>query len=288
MGAKGLDTADTGRPDGPHGAATVRPRSDARARRVFTGTVVNVATVLVGSSIGALAGARLPARLQQTVLGGLGLLTLALGVRESLAVDSFITVLAAVLLGAVVGEALRLEQGLERLGVWLQARLGVEDVGVDPDLASPLDAPQRSEAPSEDEAPSGRFARGFVVATLVFCIGPLTLLGSIADGLGDPELLLVKAGLDGFASLAFAAVYGWGVALSALSVLVIQGGIAATAGALDAVLTEPMVEVLTATGGVLLLGVALRLLDVRHLRVANLLPALVVGPVLVAVTGGGA
>jgi uncharacterized membrane protein YqgA involved in biofilm formation len=242
---------------------------------VFIGTLTNIVTVLVGTAIGAVAGARIPERLQETIVAALGLLTAALAIRETLAVDDFIVVLAAVLLGAIAGEALRIEQALERAGNALQRRLAGTSADLDVEL------PEAAEPPDPVGARS-RFAEGFVISTLVFCVGPLTVLGAINDGLGDPELLLVKAGLDGFASIAFAAVFGWGVGLAAISILVIQGGIALGAGALDGVLTEPMIDALAATGGVLLLGVATRLLELKRIRVANLLPALVIAPLLVA------
>jgi len=235
------------------------------------GTFVNVGAVLAGTLVGAIIGSRIPERIRQTILGALGLVVLALGVRETLATDEFIVVLAAVLLGAIVGELLRIEQGLEWLGAQLQQRLGGVSTPIDVEL------PEDSTIVTADN----RFAAGFVIASLVFCIGPLTVLGSIQDGLGDPELLIIKAGLDGFASIAFAAVYGWGVALSAVMVLAIQGGIALVAGALDQVLTDTMVDVLGSAGGVLILGIGLRLLDLKHLRVANMLPALAIGPLLV-------
>ncbi len=127
----------------------------------------------------------------------------------------------------------------------------------------------------------GRAAEGFVISSLVFCVGPLTIVGSIEDGLGDPELLLVKAALDGFAAIAFAAVYGWGVGLSAITVAVIQGGIALGSGALEDALTDPMLDALGAAGGILLFGIALRLLDIKRVRVANLLPAVVLAPLFV-------
>jgi uncharacterized membrane protein YqgA involved in biofilm formation len=255
---------------------------------VFIGTLTNVATVLAGTAIGALIGRRIPERLQETILASLGLLTAALAVRETLASDRFVLVLAALLVGAVIGELLRIEQGLERLGLTLQARLTSRSQPIDvevPELDA-IDHPEGRGAWVGIGRPTGRagdnrFAQGFIIASLVFCIGPLTILGSINDGLGDPELLLVKAGLDGFASIAFAAVYGWGVALSAAIVLTIQGGIALGASALEGVLTDPMIDALASTGGVLLLGIALRLLDLKHIRVANLLPALVIAPVLV-------
>jgi hypothetical protein len=224
------------------------------------GTITNIAAVLAGTTIGALAGTRFPERIRQTVLASLGLLTAAIGVREILPTDDFSLVLGAVLLGALIGEAMRIEGGLEALGTALQRRLAGD---------------------SDDS----RFSEGFVIASLVFCVGPLTIVGSISDGLGDPELLLIKAGLDGFASIAFAAIYGWGVGVSAVTIAVIQGGIALGAGALDGVLTDPMLEALGAAGGIMLLGIALRLLDLKQIRVANLLPAIVLAPLFVAIWG---
>jgi uncharacterized membrane protein YqgA involved in biofilm formation len=255
---------------------------------VFTGTLVNVATVLLGTAVGALVGRRIPERLQQTILAALGLLTAAIAIRETLSSDRFVLVLAAVLLGAVIGELLRIEQSLERLGLYLQARLASGSTPIDvevPEVEVVAAAGAASmQADGQDAGTAGadnRFAQGFIISSLVFCIGPLTILGSINDGLGDPELLLIKAGLDGFASIAFAAVYGWGVALSAGVVLIVQGGIALLAGSLEGTLTDPMIDALASTGGVLLLGIALRLLDLKHIRVANLLPALLIAPVLV-------
>lgn len=229
------------------------------------GTLANVVTVLLGTAIGAVAGTRFPERLRLTVMGALGLLTMGLGIRETMATEHFPLVLAAVLVGAVVGEALRIEQGLEAFGAMLQARLGG-------------DAP-----PEGVETPDRRrFSEGFVLASLVFCVGPLTIVGSIQDGLGDPEMLLVKAGLDGFASIAFAAVYGWGVGLAALTVAVVQGGIAMLGSSLDSILTDEMLDGLATAGGILLLGIALRLLDLKKLRVANLLPAVALAPLFIA------
>lgn len=222
------------------------------------GTITNVVTVLIGTAIGALAGGRIPERLRSTVLAALGLLTASIGIREVAVTGDFPVVLGAVLVGAVVGEWARIEQGLERFGAFLQRRLVP-----DPDVTGPG---------------SHRFSEGFVLASLLFCVGPMTIVGSIQDGLGDPELLLVKAGLDGFASIAFAAVYGWGVALAALTVAVVQGGIALLGGTLDGVLTDAMLDALASAGGVLLLGIALRLLDLKQVRVANLLPAIALAP----------
>ena len=234
------------------------------------GTLTNVATVLAGTAIGAVAGKRFPESIRGTVMATLGLATAAIGVRELLPTDEFPLVLGAVLVGAVLGELLHIEAGLHRLGGFLQRRFS-QAVPVDvevPETARPV-------------VHQSRFAEGFVVASLVFCVGPLTIVGSIQDGLGDAELLFVKAALDGFASIAFAAVYGWGVAASAVTVAVIQGGIALAAGTLDGLLTDPMLDALGAAGGILLLGISLRLLDLKQVRVANMLPAVLLAPLFV-------
>lgn len=235
------------------------------------GTALNVVTVVVGTVIGAMAGTRIPVRMRETVMITLGLLTAAIGVRELLPSEEFPLVLGAVLLGAVIGEFLRIEAGLHFLGDALQRRFGGGDLSLEvavPETMVP--APHRT-----------RFSEGFVIASLVFCVGPLTIVGAIQDGLGDHELLIVKAGLDGFAAIAFAAVYGWGVILSAITVVVIQGGIALASSSLESIFTDPMLDALGAAGGVLLLGIALRLLDLRQVRVANMLPAILLAPLFV-------
>jgi hypothetical protein len=236
------------------------------------GTLTNVGAVLAGSAIGATAGSRFPDRFRETIMAALGLVTMTIGIRETLASDEFPLVLGAVLLGTVLGEALRIEAGLESFGAMLQRRFAPSD-GIHIDVDAPETAvPVRGRA---------GFAEGFVIASLVFCVGPLLIVGSIEDGLGNPDLLLVKAALDGFASIAFASVYGWGVAASVLPIILLQGGIALGAGALEGVLTEPMLAALGTAGGILLLGIALRLLDLKKVRVANMLPAIVLAPLFV-------
>jgi uncharacterized membrane protein YqgA involved in biofilm formation len=243
---------------------------------MFVGTITNIGAVVAGTSVGALAGPRLSDRLRQTVMATLGLLTAALGIRETLPTDEIVLVLGAVLLGAVIGELLDIEEALHRLGDALQRRFTTSEIEID------VDAPETT----QPRPHHGRFSEGFVIASLVFCVGPLTVVGSIYDGLGDPELLLLKAGLDGFASIAFASVYGWGVGMAALTVGVIQGGIALGGRALEGVLTDPMLDALGAAGGILLLGISLRLLDLRQIRVANLLPGVAIAPLFVWLWGG--
>lgn len=244
---------------------------------MFLGTAANVIAVIVGSGVGAIAGGRIPERLRTTVLAGLGLLTLAIGIRDSLRADELVPILAAILVGGVIGELAGIEQGLERLGDHLRDRFAGQH------LEPPIDAelPEASAARLPSQGPKA-FAEGFVVASLVFCVGPLTILGSINDGLGDPELLYIKAGLDGFASVAFAAVYGWGVILSAAVVFLVQGGIAGLSALAGDFISDASLDALATAGGILLIGVALRLLDLKRIRVANLLPALVLAPIFTA------
>ncbi|HXF36404.1 MAG TPA: DUF554 domain-containing protein [Actinomycetota bacterium] len=232
----------------------------------LTGTLLNAATVLAGTAIGTLLGARLPDRIRETVMHALGLLTLVVGVEGALAAfrpplseltrASAVVVLGSVLVGGIVGELLRIEDGLERAGEELRRRVG------------------RSQA---------RFTEGFVTASLVFCVGPLTILGSIRDGLtGDYQLLAIKALLDGFAAVAFASALGWGVGFSVVTILLYQGGLSLGAASLAGAFTEVTVAAITAVGGVLILGIALRLLELRDIRVGNLLPALAVAPLAFA------
>ncbi|MGZ5401308.1 MAG: DUF554 domain-containing protein, partial [Nocardioides sp.] len=172
-----------------------------------------------------------------------------------------LVVLGSLLVGGIVGSLLRLEDRVESLGGWLQSRLTRE----------------------EGTAERRRFVEGFVAASLLFCTGPLTILGSLNDGLGrGAEELYLKAALDGFAAMAFAASFGWGVAASALTVIVVQGSLTVVGVLLGDVLPDAHVAALTAVGGLLLVGIALRLLRVREIPVADLLPALLVAPFLVA------
>jgi len=239
---------------------------------VATGTIINVATVLLGGTLGTLLGGRLPERMRETIMHALGLLTSVIGVQLSLETDNVLIVLGSLLVGGLVGESLRIERGIDQIGRWLQQRTGA---------APELPAETSSATP---DGSATRFSHGFLTASLLFCVGPMTILGSIQDGLtGDYTLLAVKSTMDGFAALAFASTLGPGVIFSALTVLVYQGALTLGAGWADAVLTDPMVAEMTATGGVLMLALGLGLLQIKKIRSGNLLPALAVAPVIVAV-----
>ena len=238
---------------------------------VGAGTATNVAAVLVGSGVGMLVGHRLPARVRTTVTTALGLVTLLIAAQSAADVNAAelvaavgtsaptLIVLGSLVLGGIVGSFLRLEARLESFGGWMQRRF----------------------SPSGAGETRARFIEGFVLSSLVFCVGPLTILGSINEGLGrGADQLLLKSVLDGFASLAFAASFGIGVMASALSVAVIQGALTGVGAVLGDVLPEAHLFALTATGGLVLIGVAVRLLDLKPIPVADLLPALVVAPLL--------
>jgi hypothetical protein len=240
---------------------------------VGSGTAVNVLTVLLGSAVGVLAGNRLPTRTRDLVTDALGLVTLLIAGLSAVAVNDpaladkvgphapLLIVLGALLIGGIIGSMFRLEQRVERLGGWLQRRL------------------QGESSSAERE----RFIEGFLTSSLIFCTGPLTILGSLSDGLGKgADQLYLKAALDGFAAIAFAESFGWGVAASALTVLVVQGSITVVGAALGDVLPDAEIAAITAAGGLMLVGVALRLLRIREIAVADLLPGLVVAPLLVA------
>lgn len=230
------------------------------------GTILNMITVAIGSTLGLLIGNRLPAKIQESVITGLGLVTLFVGISNTGKTGNPIIPLLSIVIGVIIGEILNIAGWLDRLAAWLQTRFagGKSDSG--------------------DER--ARFITGFVTASLVFCIGPLTFVGSIQDGMGLPigyQQLAIKSVLDGFAGMAFAASFGVGVSFSILTVFVLQGGLALAGSLLGDFMSTPMINEMTAVGGLLLIGLALVLLDIKKPRMANFLPALVIAPLLVAV-----
>jgi hypothetical protein len=232
-----------------------------------TGTFINVGAVLLGTALGVSVGRRLPAGLQQRVLAGLGLVTAVIGVDLALAWrdTSPLYVLGAVLLGGLAGEAIGIEARLARLGDRLQARVS------------------RSRDPGR---PASTVSEAFFTASLLFCVGPLTVVGSFEDGLrGNIEPLATKSLLDGFASIALASTLGAGVAFAAATVLVVQGALTLGASLFEGVLRGEALSAMTSTGGVLIIGIALKLLDLKDVKVGNFLPALVLAPALVGLVG---
>lgn len=238
------------------------------------GTLINIATVVVGSTAGLLVGHRLPERTRHVVTDCLGLVTLLVaGLSAASVTDDVLgtavgdgapvlIVLGSLLIGSIVGSLAGIERRLEGLAGVVQQRFG-------------------GSAADTGHAARERFIEGWLSSSLLFCVGPLTILGSLNDGLGRGiEQLTLKSVLDLFASMAFAASFGIGVLFSALSVAVVQGLLTAAGWALGSVLPESHIAALTATGGLLLVGIGLRLLRVREIPVGDMLPALIVAPLL--------
>jgi uncharacterized protein len=239
----------------------------------LTGTFINVVTVILGGTLGVLLGNRLPERMRQTVLHGLGLMTLVVGISMAVTTRNILIPLFSVLIGGILGEALGIDAALEQLGNWFEGRF------------------RRRNAAGQLLGEGATVAQGFITASLVFCVGPMTVLGSIQDGLmGDYTLLTVKSLMDGFAAMALAASLGVGVILSVLTVLGYQGGLSLVAmlfaTGLGGVTHEtPWVIEMTATGGVVILSIAFILLDIKRIRAANLLPAILIAPLIVLILG---
>jgi uncharacterized membrane protein YqgA involved in biofilm formation len=239
------------------------------------GTLINIGTIVTGSAVGVAIGSKLPERTNRVVTDALGLITLIMGGLNLAALGDpafvgavgaaapFLIVIGSLLIGSIIGSLLGIESRLEGFGSFIHAKLGA-----------------KAGASSARE----RFIQGFVDASLIFAIGPLAILGSFSDGMGlGIDQLVLKSVLDGFASIAFAASLGWGVAFAALPVGIWQGLLTLAAFALGSVLPGSHIAALTATGGVLLLGVGLRLLNLRAVSVADMLPALVVAPILTSI-----
>lgn len=248
---------------------------------VLNGTIVNVMTVAIGSSVGVLFAARIPDRYQKIILNCLGLVTILLGVDAAVIVMGDIVgeygqgiptygarvamvVVGSLIVGALVGTALRLHERLEGLGKSIHSRFGGD-----------------GQVNGEVEG-SGRFAEGFLSASVIFCVGPLTLLGCLNNGMrGDPSLLYIKSFLDGFCSMALAASLGFGVVFSIVTVLLFQGGLSLTAHYVATDLPEVSLQLMNVVGGLVLIATALMILDIKKIPVANLLPGIFLPPVAV-------
>jgi uncharacterized protein len=218
--------------------------------------VLNTGTVLVGATIGLTLGRVIPASLQQTIRTAIGLFVVVIGIQMALKTRSPLVLLVSVLVGVALGELLRLDAGVQAIGSWAEHRLS------------------RGGQP-------GRVSLAFITTSLIFCVGPLTVLGSFLDGTrGDITLLAIKSTLDGVTSIVFAATLGWGVLLSAVTVLLVQGSLTLIAFLIHAGLSDLQTAELTAAGGIAVLGIALGLLELKAIKVANFLPSLVIAPVL--------
>lgn len=241
------------------------------------GAILNMVTVAIGSALGLLIGNRLSQKIQESVVTGLGFTTLVVGIGNALSSGNIIIPILSIVFGVILGELLNIQGALERLARWLQNRLARQPTATLADT-SPAALDART-----------RFITGFVTASLVFCIGPLTFAGSIQDGMGLPagfQQIAIKSVLDLFASMAFAASFGVGVSFSVISILIVQGGLSLLGSQIGGFMSAPMITEMTAVGGLLLIGLSLILMDIKKPRVANFLPALLLAPLMVAVATG--
>jgi uncharacterized membrane protein YqgA involved in biofilm formation len=221
------------------------------------GTIINTATVLAGGGLGLLIGNRIPDRIRVIIVQVIGLVTIAIGLRDVISTDNMVFPLVGMVLGAIIGELLRIEDRLEQLGEILRRKF----------------------TNTESES---KFVTGFVTATLLFCVGPLTILGAIEDASGKtPQLYIIKATLDGFMMIIFSALYGVGAIFSAASVFVIQGSLTLFGTSLDTLLTDRMRLELFSAGGLAVLAIGFNLLEIKRIRLGSLLPGLVLTPLLV-------
>jgi uncharacterized membrane protein YqgA involved in biofilm formation len=219
------------------------------------GTILNIITVLAGGSLGLLIGSRFTKALHDAVMSIIGLVTLSIGIQMVLGSKNILIVLTSLLIGIIVGELINIEGKLESVGRFLENRFSNGD--------------------------KGQFTKAFVTSSLLFCVGPMTILGSIQDGLsGDAKLLITKSVLDGFTSIAFSAAMGVGVLFTSITILIVQGGLTLFASLLSGILTQDIITELTATGGIMILSLGFGMLNMKKFKTANMLPALVIVPVI--------
>ena len=226
----------------------------------ITGTIINIATILLGGFIGLIIGNRLPEKIRYTLMMTLGLFTFAYGIRLFMQTGNALVVLISLLIGVLLGEWWKIEDLLGKLGILLEKKFN-RNKSVD----------------------SGKFIRGFLTASLLFCIGPMAVLGSIQDGLtGDFNTLAIKAIMDGISSIAFASSLGIGVLFSSLVILVYQGGLSLLATQLQFIMSDQVLAEFSAIGGIMLMGIAISsLLEIKKIRVANFLPGFIILPIII-------
>lgn len=220
------------------------------------GTILNVITVLIGSTIGLLIGSRFNKELNKAVIGVNGFVSVVIGIQMAFASKNILIVLVSLAVGVIIGELLNIEGRLQSFSHKMEEKFG------------------RGE--------KGKFARGFLTTSILFCVGPLTFLGSLQDGLtGDIKLLATKSILDGFSSIVFASAFGIGVMFTIVTIIVVQGSLTLLAGVLSGILTQAVIAELTGVGGIMVISIGLGLLEIKKYKTANMLPALLLAPLLV-------
>ena len=219
------------------------------------GTLVNVGAVVAGSLLGLVIHKRMPEKITKLVFQAIGLFTLFLGFTMAGKTSNYLIMIFSLVIGSIIGELLNIEKQINKLSDWLKAKSG---------------------------SSNAKFSEGFLTSFLLFCMGSMSILGAIEEGIGgNPDLLLAKSVLDGFSSIALAAAMGIGVLFSAIPLFIYQGGLTLFAGYLQDYLTTPMINELSAVGGVILIGLGINVLEIKQIRVINMVPALFVAVLLV-------
>jgi len=226
----------------------------------MTGTIINFFAIITGGFIGLLLGNRFSEKIRLTIMNALGLFTMLYGVRLFTQTNNAMVVLVSLIIGILLGEWLRIEEGLGLLAIWFEKKFNKNNNG-----------------------DSNRFIKGFLTTSLLYCIGPMAILGSIQDGLtGDFNTLAIKAVIDGISAIAFASSLGIGVLFSSVIVVFYQGIITLLAAQIQFLMTDVMLSEVNALGGITLVGLAISsLLEIRKIRVANFLPGFLVVPFIV-------
>jgi uncharacterized membrane protein YqgA involved in biofilm formation len=225
---------------------------------ILQGTIVNVVTITTGSLIGYFAGRFLSARIRQTIMTALGLAVLLIGLQLALKSEQLMVVIGSLIIGSLIGEMIGIEKRLEDFGKHIQKRF----------------------------SGGGKIAEGFVVATLLYCVGAMAIMGALQDGMGErPTILYAKAALDGVAAIALSSTLGIGVLFSIIPLTLYQGGISLATGQMNKLLTTSVMTEMNAVGGLLLVAIACDLLGIKRLPVGNLLPAIFVCTALMWIFG---
>ncbi|MFB6318385.1 DUF554 domain-containing protein [Saccharicrinis sp. FJH54] len=218
------------------------------------GTLINAGAIIIGSIIGLLIHSRMPKNITRIVFQGIGLFTLFLGIHMAAKTGNFLVLIFSIVLGAIAGELLRLDLLINRFSEWLKKRV---------------------------KSKNENFSNGFVTSFLLYCMGSMAILGAFEEGLGgDPNLLLAKSVLDGFSSIALAASLGIGVIFSAIPLIIYQGSLTLFAGSLQNFFTDPIINELTAVGGLLLIGLGINILEIKNLKIINMIPSLIFAVIL--------
>jgi uncharacterized membrane protein YqgA involved in biofilm formation len=223
------------------------------------GTIVNVIAIFVGCSMGLILKSKFPDKIGKVVMQALGLASLLIGVQMALKTNNILLVIFSLVIGGVIGEVIGIEEGLERFGERVKLKFKSNDT-------------------------SERFVEGFVTASLLYCVGSMAIMGALKEGLsGNPDILYAKSLMDGVTSLAFTAAMGIGVLFSVIPVFLYQGGITLLSRLIKDFLSPEIINEMTAVGGILIVGIGFGLLEIRKIKIGNLLPAILVAALLAAI-----